>query len=148
MKKKMIIKGYDPRYRKYCEDMDFTDEEIQGLKSLTIESLYQHLKNQIGHMNTAGDTRFIPQMEIGRIRISMQLQYYLWCLREDNHTDHDKPMSEEEFNTIVGDAPFNPLVDIFIGFDKYILWNAGQAHLSEIVAKLHCIVHYDRFIQG
>ena len=64
--------------------VEITDEEGVEISELTPQKLYNFIKQEsIGKMTPLGRTRFLPCYQIGRIKISMQISYYLWSKRDD-----------------------------------------------------------------
>jgi hypothetical protein len=109
---------------------------------------YLHDKS-VGKISDIGDNKYIKCMRLGELELSIQLSYYLYCIRND--ADHGKLMTEDEFQYILHHNhidgtdildPANRYVDIYISNnvtdETYVA--ATQWTLREIDQWLGCII--------
>lgn len=83
-------------------ECNISEEEAKMLQSIKPSVLYRYLKQFIGSVTQKGESRFIPQYKVGKLKLSLQISYYLWSIRcDEQRQDDNYPITEEEFIRIV-----------------------------------------------
>lgn len=118
----------------YCYDV--TDEELDLIGKLTIDDIHEHMKKSIGIMTPTGKTKLIPCIMLGKLEISVQINYQLWSLRLDRGRDEDNsPITQEEFDELVTQHIYNWSaynLDVRIRYDGKPFVLATQMSMQEI----------------
>ena len=135
------------RYIGYIRDLiddewasiGITDEDAEVFFKLSQDDIYEHLKKSIGVVTPYGASKFVPRYNIGKLSISVQFAYYLWCKRadgKDGWSVDESPITQEEFIEVVGsDANDTHLLDVMVEWD-------GIRILPETPMKLHDLVSH------
>lgn len=99
----MVIFNKEEDFRgnsfEYCYEI--TDEELKQICGLEPEDILNHMKKSIGFMTPTGKSRFIPCIMLGKLEISVQINYQLWSMRMDANLSMDTPITKEEFDELV-----------------------------------------------
>lgn len=128
--------GYLTGYENVEYTFAITDAEALEIESLTAEALYEHMRQGIGSMAALGESKFLPCYEIGGFRLSCQINYQLWSLRDDrgiacNAPEMYAPMTEEEFNTVLPHECKR--IDFAASYNGRRIYEPGQESLMDIV---------------
>lgn len=114
----------------YCYQI--TDEELQMICNLKSDDIYKHLSESIGIMTPLGKTKFIPCIMLGKLEISVQINYQLWSSRVDNHMNGDNsPITRAEFDKLVPNTDYWN-IDVRIRYDGKPFVPATQMSLQDI----------------
>lgn len=114
----------------YCYKI--TDDELKMICELNADYIYKHLEKSLGVMTPLGCTKLIPCIMIGKLEISVQINYQLWSLRQDlNMLDDNSPITREEFDTLVPSNDYKN-IDVRIRYDNQPFVHATQMSLQEI----------------
>ena len=118
---------------------EISDEEFLILYNLTPDKLYHHMEQCIGQMTPQGESKFIPAYTNGKLKISMQISYYLWSKRGATFDNlNNEPINSQEFFEIVGGNPDNTrFIDVKAWWDGNVILQATQATLSELCTILY-----------
>ena len=113
----------------YCYEI--TERELKMITELKPEDLLQHMKQAIGVMTPLGKTKLIPCVILGKIEISIQINYQLWSLRDDRGRNDNKPITQEELYRLVPNTTCRN-IDVRIRYDNKPFVPATQMSLNEI----------------
>lgn len=114
----------------YCYQI--TDEELGMICSLKSDDIYNHLVKSIDVMTPLGATKFIPCIMLGKLEISVQINYQLWSMRDDNNMrDDNSPITRAEFDKLVPNTDYWN-IDVRIRYDGKPFVPATQMSLQNI----------------
>lgn len=120
-------------------DANLTDEQVLELMALCEPKfLYKHLHDAVvGKCTTSradGDKYFAKSLELCGFKLSLQVNYYVWSMRDDKKADHHALITEDEFNLAVPSAESRSWIDVRIMYgDKHIY--TGQMSLTMVADK-------------
>lgn len=133
---------YDEVYKEYEYEMPLSVEDMESLISWTPEKIRTFLyENCVGIRPCVGNEKFIPCIEIGKLRASLQVNYYVWSIRSEklfergvhygNKYDEEmeKMTTKEEFNQVIPDN--ETYIDVKFDYDGVRLF-LGQMTLSMV----------------
>ena len=117
-----------------------SENEVDFIRNLTSEYVYNHMKKQIGIMTPCGDTKLIPQIVCGNVQISVQINYQLWSKRDDENRNGDNsPITQEEFDMLVPKS-FDRYIDVRVQYNGETFIKATQMTIDVLVLTLqHCV---------
>lgn len=119
---------WDDYYFRY----HITDDELRMICELTPTDILAHMKKSIGVITPLGATKLIPCIMLGKLEISVQINYQLWSMRQDlERGDDNSPISIEEFNQLVPNINHRN-IDVRIRYDEAPFLPATQMSLSGI----------------
>lgn len=124
-------------------EMPLNAEDMEELLSWTSEKIRQFMHdNCVGLHDSVSDNKYIPCIEIGKLSVSCQINYYVWKLRTDKlwrekhiydgeefNRELEKNTTEEEFNEVLPDA--HSLIDVKVTYDGARCF-LGQMTLSQV----------------
>lgn len=126
----------------YCYEI--TDEECEMIGNLTIDDIHEHMKQAIGVMTPCGKSKFIPCIMLGKLEISVQINYQLWSLRDDEGRVKDNsPITADEFDKLVTQKMHNCRcwnLDVRMRYDGKPFINATQMSMQDICWELNCSI--------
>lgn len=135
-----VIDGWDEENdRVYSMPLD--SEQMEQLVSYTPQRLMQFMHdNSVGKIAALGENKFIPCIEIGKLSVSLQINYYVWRDRNDkayqqHMTDAEERefqlqlVTEEEFRNVLSSE--GGIIDVFITYNDSRLF-LGQMRLYEV----------------
>lgn len=110
--------------QEYHHTVEGTEEDFQRMRNMTPDDLLKYLHDEcVGKCNTKprSEQYFIPKLVFGNMKVSAQVNYYLWSDRDDRDYDfdHTKIITEEEFS-----ARYN---NYYEAIDVMILVNDSKA---------------------
>lgn len=113
-----------------------TDKEAEFLRAISVEQMYQHMRQAIGVMTPMKETKFIPTIKCGGIEISLQINYQLWSMRYDNNSEDNSPITEEEFDKLV-DKDGTHAIDVRVRYEGKQFIKATTMCLCQIEEELN-----------
>lgn len=123
-----------------------TEEEAKFLESISVEFMYNHMKQAVNTMTPLGTSKYIPPILFGGIEISLQINYQLWSLRYNNRRqDDDAPITKEEFDKLL-DEDGCSAIDVRVLYKGKPFIKATTMCLAELELQLHnavCDVDWD-----
>lgn len=128
-----------------------TPEEEREISQLTEAILYNHLLNYgVGLLRPHGEEKYIRPYEIGNIKISIQLAYYLSELRDSLGRWKDNScMDLSEFKCLLGakepDKPWENIVDVKVVCGNFVVIPATQMTLSRLIVELQHMILTENF---
>lgn len=135
--KTMKVQYYDEWSDMLFAEYEITQEERDGLLAITDDVVYKHLKQSIGKTapSPCGADGYIPPLVVGRIKIHIHLNYFLWKLRGGN-PKKKHPMTEEEYNRLMDDG----VADIWADFDTHPIYEITDIRIDAIANEIHNLV--------
>ena len=98
-----IYDWYDGEEQEVFRSVELNDKEVAELKAMTPESIIDYLRSHcVGICNTvSGDEKyFIPCLNFGELRASLQVNYYVWRDRDDAGTPNEALITASEFDAV------------------------------------------------
>lgn len=117
---------------------------LDAMQEITAESLYQHLRKAIGKVTPRGETKILPYLKVGELTLSLQLNYQLWCLRQEKSqyeaVDYS-PMTEEEFSILIKGKEENcmSLFDFAVWDARTDLVTPGETTIPRLLEWLRAV---------
>lgn len=121
-------------------------------KMISVCKLIAHVHdNAVGKVTTSGDGKFVPQLIVGELGISIQCHYNLYSYRIDRlgvggtEERKDEPMTQDEWRAILGkkgahgeDYPFDVYFDVCVykKSDRHMLIRPCQMTLRSLQLRL------------
>lgn len=149
MAQEITLEKYDWYDEKYVKSSIYLDNStLEALKQVTEETIYNHLKSAIGKVTPLNDTKYLPCLEIGEIALSIQLNYQLWSIRQEGHTDYadfpNEPMTEAEFYQLIAD--YDDWFDFLAWKDNRTLFDATSTSINRLMRWIKRI-YQDKIIE-
>ncbi len=85
------------------QSVELTEAEAAELRAMTPEAIIAYLRDHcVGRCNTVSgqEKYFIPVMQFGTLRASLQVNYYVWRDRDDRDADHEALITADEFEAV------------------------------------------------
>lgn len=141
-----IYDWYEGETQTVSRSVELTDEEAAKLQAMTPESIIDYLRSHcVGICNTVPgqDKYFIPCMEFGTLRASLQVNYYVWSVRDDNpDADNEALITAEEFAAVCSGP--DSVLDVAFSLDGRQIC-MGQMKVSEVCEFFNALVGGDYF---
>lgn len=155
----------EPDY--YTEEIKFDSSTFDEMREklldkkghISVHKLIAHVHdNAVGKITTSGDNKFIPQLIVGEIGISIQCHYYLYSSRikrlgvTETEARKDEPMTQDEWGMILGskiaryDYPFDAYFDVCVcrKSDQSMLIRPCQMTLRMLQFRLNDLLKFHK----
>jgi hypothetical protein len=105
---------YFGNHEVFCHSI--SDDELRQICELKPEDILAHMEKSIGKMTPLGPSKFIPAIMLGKLEISVQINYQLWSEREDGGRLMEPPITRQEFDILVPDVHYRN-IDVRVLYD-------------------------------
>ena len=127
-----IYDWYEEETYEVSRSVELTDQQAKELEAMTPEALIGYLKSHsVGICNTVSgqEKYFIPCLQFGALRASLQVNYYVWRLRDNQHKSQEPVITAEEFDAVCSNQSSVLDVAFYLG-DMCI--SMGQMKVLEV----------------
>ena len=122
------------------QSVELTEAEAAELRAITPEAIIAYLRDHcVGRCNTVSgqEKYFIPVMQFGTLRASLQVNYYVWRDRDDRDADHEAVITADEFQAVCKGP--ESVLDVAFSLDGRRI-SLGQMRVREVAEFFNALV--------
>lgn len=112
--------------------LEINEQEVAQLRAMTSEAIIAYLRDHcVGKCNTVPgqELYFIPVMQFGTLKASLQVNYYVWSLRDDLRKSQEPLIEPEEFAAVCKGP--DSVLDVAFSLDGHRI-SCGQMKVREV----------------